>query len=138
MMDPGKPPVIIRSSNVSEPHGGQPCKTHTLYRMDCAEFDALRLRAAGCCEICGIPAEETPAKSLVIDHDHRYGMGAVRGMLCNRCNTKLGVAEGRQNSVLLLARDKLLAPYLRNAWHMQIVRWARTRDGLMGSPDADQ
>jgi len=38
------------------------------------------------CEICG-----TTDHPLVIDHDH--STGAVRGILCSRCNLNLGIIE---------------------------------------------
>lgn len=42
---------------------------------------------AGVCPICG----EKPDKDLVVDHDHETGK--VRGLLCNRCNLRLGWVE---------------------------------------------
>ena len=119
------------------PHDGQSCRTHTLYRMDCAEFDALNLRAAGHCEACGIPREDAPHRKLFIDHDHKYGMSAVRGLLCSHCNTVLGVLEKKQNSYLQIQHHPRFGPYMLNAWHMQLVHWARAQDGLLGCPDAD-
>jgi hypothetical protein len=56
------------------------------YGITSAEYDALVQRQGGRCLMCA----ETPPK-LVIDHCHRGGH--VRGLLCDRCNRLLGVAD---------------------------------------------
>jgi hypothetical protein len=49
---------------------------------------AARVRTqGGVCPLCG----RIPEKALVVDHDH--GTGAVRGLLCDRCNLQLGWIE---------------------------------------------
>lgn len=40
------------------------------------------------CAICGTPEPEIHDDWLVVDHDHKTG--AVRGLLCSKCNTSLG------------------------------------------------
>jgi hypothetical protein len=102
--------------------------------MDCAEFEALRARAAGRCELCGIAEEETALRQLVVDHAHEYGRTAVRGLVCSRCNSVLGVAEGRWTPVQR-GYDEQIAGYLRRSWFLQVAEWARARDGLLGLPD---
>lgn len=67
---------------------------HRLYRMTCDEFDALYRAVKGRCEICAIAGEATATGRLFIDHDMRLGYHAVRGLLCNSCNTLLGVRNG--------------------------------------------
>jgi hypothetical protein len=44
-------------------------------------------RASGRCEICG-RLEDDDCGLLCIDHDH--GSGAVRGLLCRKCNAAIG------------------------------------------------
>jgi Recombination endonuclease VII/NUMOD3 motif len=47
-------------------------------------------RHSGKCEICGrLPEGKGPAKSLHFDHDHKTLK--IRGMLCTKCNTGLGL-----------------------------------------------
>lgn len=46
------------------------------------------LEHEGCCDICGSPPTGR-VKRLSIDHDH--ATGAFRGLLCNLCNTGLGM-----------------------------------------------
>ncbi len=52
------------------------------YGLTGAEYSILTCEAAGHCAICGKEAK------LCIDHDH--ATGALRGLLCNDCNTGLG------------------------------------------------
>ena len=57
------------------------------------EFAALVEAQGAVCAICGKPEEAREDKrkrSLNVDHDHITG--AVRGLLCNRCNPMLGYA----------------------------------------------
>ncbi len=59
-------------------------------------YEAMQLRAAGLCELCGEPEsqfllEGAEPRSLAIDHDHKTGR--VRGLLCWICNTRLGWVE---------------------------------------------
>jgi hypothetical protein len=65
--------------------GHETCQ-HRVYKLSCAAFEALLARAAGRCELCGICASEVPGGKLAIDHEHRIGAQAVRGLLCPRCN----------------------------------------------------
>ena len=61
------------------------------------EFLALFAAQGGVCAICGNGNDG--ARQLSIDHDH--GTGAVRGLLCDRCNPMLGYA--RDNVAVLQA-----------------------------------
>ncbi|MYX33444.1 MULTISPECIES: endonuclease domain-containing protein [unclassified Streptomyces] len=61
--------------------------THDLYRLSCAQYDAMRDRAQDRCEICGVLDRETPRGQLVIDHFEARGVFFVRGLLCDRCNS---------------------------------------------------
>lgn len=56
------------------------------YGLTWADRDALADAQGNLCGICGRPPEEK--KVLEVDHDHKTG--AVRGMLCGRCNRGLG------------------------------------------------
>jgi hypothetical protein len=52
--------------------------------MSDAAYRHLAETQGGCCAICGEAPEE-----LCVDHDHVTG--AVRGLLCLRCNTGIGM-----------------------------------------------
>lgn len=58
------------------------------------DYRMLRDRARdGLCEICGGPPDRAPSDAfeatLHIDHDHETG--AVRGLLCYKCNLAVGL-----------------------------------------------
>lgn len=48
-------------------------------------YEQLNTAQSGVCAICGLPPVK---KKLCVDHDH--DTGAVRGLLCSRCNLGLG------------------------------------------------
>lgn len=61
-----------------------------LYGLSKKEYDLLYISQSGKCLICGISESES-YKPLGIDHNHRTGK--IRGLLCNRCNTVLGMVD---------------------------------------------
>ena len=60
---------------------------------------------SGCCAICKKPAAQNSKGVLFVDHDH--ATGAVRGLLCNKCNNDLHVIEQGVEHI------QRLAEYLR-------------------------
>lgn len=63
------------------------------YGLTPAQYDEMLESQGGVCAICG----ETTARRLAVDHAH--DTGAIRGLLCTRCNPGLGYF--RDNPVLL-------------------------------------
>lgn len=64
-------------------------KTHAamvekVYGLSAEQYDALLKLQGGRCAIC---RARPKSKRLAVDHDH--GSGAVRGLLCSRCNHDL-------------------------------------------------
>lgn len=117
--------------SVDHAHDGIPCGTHRTYKMSCREFAALLARSAGHCEACGVPAEESGLGQLIIDHDHRYGFDAVRGLICSSCNQRLSCME---HSEPIAERHYIpqFAEYIRKAWFVQ-----RSRLALWQEPDPE-
>jgi hypothetical protein len=60
-----------------------------LYNLTLEGYELLLKNQNGGCAVCGI--ERDCNKRLAVDHDH--GTNKVRGLLCLRCNTKLGWYE---------------------------------------------
>lgn len=63
------------------------------YGLTEAEWRTLLDSQHGCCAIC-----KTPADQLHVDHDHLSG--AVRALLCRRCNTGLGMFDDDEGRLL--------------------------------------
>jgi hypothetical protein len=53
-------------------------------------YDSILAKQGSGCAICGAK-EGWKGKRLAVDHDHETG--AVRGLLCDRCNTAIGKFE---------------------------------------------
>lgn len=59
-----------------------------LYGLSLAGYDQLLSQQGGVCAVCLRPPT---GRRLCVDHDHDTGV--VRALLCNRCNTALGIME---------------------------------------------
>mgnify|MGYP001588323314 CR=1 FL=1 len=76
------------------------------YGISIEEYCALLSAQGGGCAICGLnPNEE--GRKLSTDHDHVSGR--VRGILCTRCNSGIGMFRDRPDLLALAIR------YLTNA-----------------------
>lgn len=58
------------------------------YGMSVEDYDALLIAQKGVCAVCGSPEPSGRKKYLCVDHDHVTG--AIRGLLCGRCNVAVG------------------------------------------------
>jgi len=65
------------------------------YGLTVPEYDAMLALQKGLCAICDLPCKTK--SRLCVDHDHQTG--AVRGLLCRRCNRTLGQLE--ENPILI-------------------------------------
>jgi hypothetical protein len=71
----------------------------TVYGMSLDDYRALLERQQGACAICKSPdPKRRKALGLFVDHCHKTG--AVRGLLCHRCNLLIGFAEETPDRVL--------------------------------------
>ncbi len=69
------------------------------YDLSPAEYEVLLVTQSGVCAICEQPETLTNlwtgcVRSLTVDHDHTTGQ--VRGLLCTRCNRRLGLLESQE------------------------------------------
>jgi len=83
------------------------------YGMSIADYDRMFEEQNGVCAICGQPRPEE--RTLHVDHDH--ATGAIRGLLCFRCNNALGDFRDEhelfQRAADYLDRDDELAGLVR-------------------------
>ena len=64
------------------------------YDLTIAQYDAMLAEQGGGCAICHHPemmVQQGKVRRLSIDHDHATGV--IRGLLCSRCNRRLGSWE---------------------------------------------
>jgi hypothetical protein len=64
------------------------------YGITIEDYDRMFEEQDGVCASCGQPETKQSVKHFAVDHDHQTG--AVRGLLCHRCNLALGVYEDKQ------------------------------------------
>lgn len=79
-------PTPSRHTETRHATPGNTCTHYLSYELTCDEYDQMKERAQGRCEICSTPEAETPRGSLVIDHYQWADTFFVRGLLCDRCN----------------------------------------------------
>ena len=109
---------VLRNSYVTNGGVGLWCKTCvsrkskksarlSKYGLDDNGYNDLLASQIGVCKICEKPPG---SRDLCVDHDH--GTGAIRGLLCSKCNSAIG----------LLAEDERV---MRNA-----IRYLRENCGV--------
>lgn len=76
-----------------------------LYGLDRSEIDRIAVAQDGSCAVCGeVFDEANPKRRACVDHDHETG--AIRGLLCRKCNAGLGMLRDRSD-LLRAAADYL-------------------------------
>lgn len=78
-----------------------------LYGLSAEQYDAMLEAQGGLCAICNEPPSESHPR-LAVDHNH--STGAVRSLLCNNCNSAVGLVKESAE------RAKRIAEY--------ITKWA--------------
>lgn len=76
-----------------------------LFGLSVEQYDAMLLAQEGRCAIC----RNRPGRQrLAVDHNHKTG--AIRGLLCGRCNHKLLGSAKESSEILRRAADYLESP----------------------------
>jgi len=74
------------------------------YGITLEEYDAIKAEQGGVCPLCR--RAKGISRPLQVDHDHKKkGKRAVRGLLCGRCNNRLGWAEAHLDDILEYLRN---------------------------------
>jgi hypothetical protein len=79
------------------------------YGITSEEYDQIFLEQDGKCKICGIHQNELK-RNLAVDHNHMTGK--VRGLLCTKCNTVLGLVN--DDPVLLIKAEEYLESFMED------------------------
>lgn len=70
------------------------------YGLSLEEYQALVERAAGHCETCGVPFDDTKPNKPHLDHCHTSEK--VRGLLCAACNWAIGNVRDNTETLMSL------------------------------------
>ena len=70
------------------------------YNLSRDEYEALLESQNNCCKICGTHGTENTQGKLYVDHCHTTGK--VRGLLCMKCNTALGLLDDNKDRITKL------------------------------------
>lgn len=87
----------VREWNKANPGANRAYSVKKLYGVAARDLQAMIAAQGDACAVCG--GRNRGNKSLGVDHDH--ATGAVRGLLCDSCNSGLG--RFRDNPDLLIA-----------------------------------
>lgn len=74
------------------------------YNISLDDYKKMLLEQDNKCWTCSKKAEDETGKGLVVDHNHSTGQ--VRGLLCSKCNTAIGLLQ--ENPVILQKVSKYL------------------------------
>jgi hypothetical protein len=70
------------------------------YGMPLEEYDRMAEHQNYCCAACGKHSSDTQRGRLFVDHDH--ATGEIRALLCQHCNTALGMVDDNVDVLLSL------------------------------------
>lgn len=106
-----------RKTETRHSASGNTCHHFIYHRLTCDEYDELRLRAAGRCELCNIPEGESGGRRLVVDHFEGGGLRLVRGLICDRCNSIMSCLDGTKPWGPTRHREREALQYEAASWH---------------------
>jgi len=106
---------------MTEHSSGIQCATHRVYLLSCGEYEAMWERCGGYCDACGNEIDRTK-RDHAIDHDHRYGITAVRGIVCVRCNGYLAALESPPAPAVGVGYRRWFSGYFVRAWFLDTGR----------------
>ena len=67
------------------------------YNITLDDYHTMWIEQEGKCWTCSVKAEDAINKILYVDHNHLTGK--VRGLLCSRCNTAIGLLQESQEII---------------------------------------
>lgn len=88
--------IPSRYTETRHSESGKTCHHFARFNLTCDDYDRLRARSAGCCELCGTPEVETPRGALIIDHFQNRDDFYVRGLICDKCNAVMSCHDGNK------------------------------------------
>lgn len=109
-----------RKKILSTPEGRRRIRGYKLkdaYGIGIDEYESMEEEQGHLCAVCKSPPGGGRGKGLVVDHDH--DTGAVRALLCHRCNAGLG--SFLDDPTLLRRAAAYLAEHSEGADHIALT-----------------
>lgn len=81
-------------SRLAHPEAGRRANLKRSFGITTEKYDQMFKAQKGLCKLCRKPEPGTrngKRKMLAVDHDHETGK--IRGLLCSKCNTALGLLD---------------------------------------------
>jgi len=73
------------------------------YNITLKEYDRMFKEQKGVCAVCGrVETHKTHHGKVGLSVDHNHKTGKIRGLLCTKCNTALGIMEENKELMLKL------------------------------------
>ncbi len=94
--------IVAKKIRLADPRVRKNEQLMSKYRITIDQYEDMVEKQGGVCKICSSPPGN---KGLYVDHCHKSG--EVRGLLCQYCNTLLGMAKDNSD-ILYRAIDYLL------------------------------
>lgn len=86
-----------RKSRIANPQRERARSLKRLYDITLEDYTMMLAAQNGRCAICLRTPDQEHHRVLHVDHDHQTGK--VRGLLCSRCNTGIGLLNGQFDHV---------------------------------------
>lgn len=96
------------------------------YGISLEQFNSMFETQGKCCAIC--KRKELKGNNWAVDHDHITGR--IRGILCNNCNTSIGLLEENRTAIIRMAE------YLRSTIAMDEDEILRLNEAERWNPNA--
>lgn len=74
----------------------------SVYGITFRQYVEMAFRQGNKCLICGVDGKQTERQKLSVDHCHHYG--EIRGLLCQKCNTGLGLFDDNPEAIIKAAK----------------------------------
>ena len=91
--------TIARVSANNDPVRARAHHLKRQYNITVEEYDAMLKQQENACAICGSSTPGNSRRNTYFAVDHCHTTGKVRGLLCHKCNTALGLLQDNPETI---------------------------------------
>ena len=92
--------TVAKAHREANPEMYRARRRKTNYGIENEHFERLMYEQQGCCAICKMAFVIDGKKSQVPVVDHNHTTGAIRGLLCLKCNNAIGLLQDSVQVIL--------------------------------------